>query len=34
MPQVCIMCKMFKDESEFNQIKRSNEVKLAKSYRE
>ena len=34
MPQVCIMCKMLKDESEFNQIKRSNEVKLAKSCRE
>ena len=28
------MCKVFKDESEFNQIKRNNEVRLAKSCRE
>ena len=32
MPQVCTMCKVFKDESEFNQIKRNNEMRLAKSY--
>ena len=31
MPQVCTMCKVLKDESEFNQIKRNNEVRLAKS---
>ena len=34
MPQVCTMCKLLKDESEFNQIKRNNEVRLAKSCRE
>ena len=28
------MCKVLKDESEFNQIKRNNEVRLAKSCRE
>ena len=28
------MCKVFKDESEFNQIKRNNEARLAKSCRE
>ena len=28
------MCKVFKDESEFNQLKRKNEVGLAKSCRE
>ena len=34
MPQVCTMCKILKDESEFNQIKRKSEVRLAKSCRE
>ena len=34
MPQVCTICKVLKDESEFNQIKRNNEVRLAKSCRE
>ena len=34
MPQACTMCKVLKDESEFNQIKRNNEVRLAKSCRE
>ena len=34
MPQVCTMCKVFKDESEFNQMKRKNEVRLVKSCRE
>ena len=34
MPEVCTMCKVLKDESEFNQIKRNNKVKLAKSRRE
>ena len=34
MPQVCTMCKVFKEESEFNQIKRNNEVRLEKSCRE
>ena len=34
MPQVCTMCKALKDESEFNQIKRNNEMRLAKSRRE
>ena len=34
MPQVGTLCKVFKNESEFNQIKRSNEVRLAKSCRE
>ena len=34
MPQVCTMCKVLKDESEFNQIKRNNEVRLAKPCRE
>ena len=34
MLQVCTMCKVLKDESEFNQIKRNNEVRLAKSCRE
>ena len=34
MPQVCTMCKSLKDESEFNQIKRNNEMRLAKSRRE
>ena len=34
MPQVCTMCKVLKDESEVNQIKRNNEKRLAKSCRE
>ena len=34
MPQACTMCWVLKDESEFNQIKRNNEVRLAKSCRE
>ena len=34
MPQACTICKVLKDESEFNQIKRNNEVRLAKSCRE
>ena len=34
MPQVCTMCKVLKDESEFNQIKRNNEVRLVKPCRE
>ena len=34
MPQVCTMCKVLKDKSEFNQINRNNEVRLAKSCRE
>ena len=34
MPQACTICKVLKDESEFNQIKRTNEVRLAKSCRE
>ena len=34
MPQVCTMCKVLKDESEFNQVKRNNEVRLAKSCRQ
>ena len=34
MPQACTMCKVLKDESEFNQIKRNNEMRLAKSCRE
>ena len=34
MPQVGIMCKVLKEESEFNQIKRTNEVRLAKLCRE
>ena len=34
MPQVCTMCKVLKNESEFNKIKRNNEVRLAKSCRE
>ena len=34
MPQACIICKVLKDESEFNQIKRNNEMRLAKSCRE
>ena len=31
MPQVCTMCTVFKNEPEFDQIKRKNEVRLAKS---
>ena len=31
MSQVCTICKVLKDELEFNQIKRNNEVRLAKS---
>ena len=34
MSKVYTMCKVLKDESEFNQIKRNNEVRLAKSCRE
>ena len=34
MSQVCTMCKVLKDESEFNQIKRNSEVNLAKPCRE
>ena len=34
MPQVFTMCNAFKDESEFNHIKRKDEVRLAKSCRE
>ena len=34
MSQVCTMCKVLKDESEFNQIKRNNGVRPAKSCRE
>ena len=34
MPQVCTMCKVLKDESEFNQIKKNNEVRLVKPCRE
>ena len=34
MPQVYTMCKVLKDESEFNQVKRNNEVRLAKSCRQ
>ena len=34
MLQVCIICKVLKDESEFNQIKRKYKVRLAKSFRD
>ena len=34
MPQACTICKVLKDKSEFNQIKRNNEVRIAKSCRE
>ena len=34
MPQLCTISKVFNDETEFNQIKRNNEVRLAKSCRE
>ena len=34
MPQVCTICKVLKDESEFNHIKRNYEVRLPKSCRE
>ena len=34
MPQACTICKVIKEESEFNQIKRNDEVRLAKLCRE
>ena len=34
MPQACTMCKVLKDESEFNQIKRNKQVRWEKSRRE
>ena len=34
MPQACTICKVLKGKSVFNQIKRNNEVRLAKSCRE
>ena len=34
MPQVCTMCKVCKDISDFNQIKRNKEVRLANLCRE
>ena len=34
MSQACTMCKFLKDESGFNQIKRNNKVRLAKSCKE
>ena len=34
MLQVCTICKVLKDESEFNQIKRKYEVRLTKSFRD
>ena len=34
MRQTCTICKVLKDESEFNQIKRNKEGRLAKSCRE
>ena len=34
MPQICIICKIVKDESKFNQRERNKEVRLAKSDKE
>ena len=34
IPQICTISKVLKGESEFNQIKRNNEMRLAKSCRE